>query len=145
MITATSMLRGGGGVPGGGGGGVGGGGGGVAEEEDRVQEGDNGHDRGGLDAEGGRGRAGGGGREDRGQGEGDGDDGEHRGVDAGYSRGEGLGAVLEAAEQQARAEHEEHVADDGADDRGLDHGGQARREGEDGDDELGGVAEGRVG
>src|SRR4028118_825949 len=77
-------------------------------------------------------RGGGGVGEDGGGGEGDGDDAEHRGVDAGYGRGEGLGAVLEAAEQQARAEHEEHVAADGGDDRGLDHGRQARGGGDGG-------------
>ena len=52
--------------------------------------------------------------------------------------------MFQAAGQQARAQHQQQVADDRAGDRRLDQIEQSGADGEDRDDQLGGVAEGSV-
>jgi hypothetical protein len=52
--------------------------------------------------------------------------------------------AADAADQHRRAQHQQHVADDRADDRRLDDLVQARLEREEGDDQLRRVAEGDV-
>jgi hypothetical protein len=71
-------------------------------------------------------------------------DGEHRRVCPRDSHRESLGAVLEAPNQKARTQHQQHVPDNRADYRGLNDGCQSGYQGEYGDDELGGVAEGGI-
>src|SRR5918995_6914861 len=73
-----------------------------------------------------------------------GDASEHRRVRSRDGGREILRAVLDPADQEASSQHQEHVADNRADDRGFYHGREARGEGEDGDDQLGGVTEGGV-
>ena len=55
-----------------------------------------------------------------------------------------LRAVLQPAGDEGEAEDEEQVGEDRADERGLDDGNKARPEGEEGDEQLGQVAEGRL-
>ena len=55
-----------------------------------------------------------------------------------------LSAVLETTRQHRRAKDEQQVADDGARDGRLHHGEEPGLEGEEGDDQLGDVAERRV-
>ena len=50
----------------------------------------------------------------------------------------------EPPEQEGDAEREQEVRQDGADERGPDHVEKARPQRHEGDDQLGGVAEGRV-
>ena len=69
---------------------------------------------------------------------------QHRGLDAGAGAAEGLFLAPDPARQHRRAEDEQDVADDRADDRGLDHLLQALAEREEGDDQLRRVAEGDV-
>ena len=69
---------------------------------------------------------------------------QHRGLRRGGGAIEVLAVALEAAEEHRGPEHEQDVAHDRADDRGLDHLVQAGAEREEGDDELGRVAEGDV-
>ena len=68
----------------------------------------------------------------------------HRRVPARDPRIEALRAVLDAARERRRAEDEQGVPDDRARQGGLDETQEPGTEREDGDDELGGVAEGRV-
>src|SRR5919112_2476292 len=117
---------------------------GAAEDVEQVQDVEHEHHDGHLDAQGGRARTGACEGEDGRQGERGGHDGQHRGVDAGDLGREVLDTVLEAPEEEARPEHEQHVTDDRTDDRSLHHGRQSRGEGEDGYDELRCVAEGGV-
>src|SRR5829696_1741270 len=116
----------------------------AAEDVDQVEDVEHEHHHGHLDAQIGRVRSGVGYGEDGRQRERGGHDGEHRGVDTSYLHREALDAVLQASEQDAGPEHEQYVAYDRPDDRSLDHRREARGEGEDGDYELGGVAEGGV-
>ncbi len=69
---------------------------------------------------------------------------QHRGLHAGAGAAEGLLFAAQPAEEHRGAEHEQDVADDRADDRGLDHLVQALAEGEEGDDQLRRVAESDV-
>lgn len=73
-----------------------------------------------------------------------GDASEHRRVRSRDGGREVLGAVLDPADQEASSQHQEHVTDNRAYDRGLHHGREPRGEGEDGNDQLGGVTEGGV-
>src|SRR5918997_548115 len=116
----------------------------AAEDVEQVEDVEHEHHHGHLDAQVGRVRPGVGNGEDGRQRERGGHDGEHRGVDTGYLHGKALDAVLEAPDQDAGPEHEQHVAYDRPDDGGLDHRREASGEGEYGDYELGGVAEGGV-
>ena len=83
-------------------------------------------------------------REDRRDEQPDRGEDEQRRVRAGDLRAERLGPVAQAAEQDARAEDEQQVADDRAGDRRLDDLDQAGLEREERDDQLGDVAERRV-
>ncbi len=69
---------------------------------------------------------------------------QHLRLDAGVARVELLRVVLEAAQQEGRAEGEEAVAHDRAGQRRLHQVEHSRPQGRDADDELGHVAEGGV-
>ena len=69
---------------------------------------------------------------------------QHRGLRRGGRAVEVLAVAPEPAEEHRGPEHEQHVAHDRADDRGLDHLVQPCAEREEGDDELRRVAEGDV-
>ena len=71
-------------------------------------------------------------------------DGQQDGAVDGVLAVELLRAVLEAARQDGYPQHEQQVADDRAGDGGLDQLEQAALDGEQGDDQLGCVAEGGV-
>src|SRR5215204_719506 len=92
----------------------------AAEDVEQVEDVEHEHHHGHLDAQVGRVRSGVGNGADGRQRECGGHDGEHRGVDTGYLHGEALDAVLQAPEQDARPEHEQHVAYDRPDDGSLD-------------------------
>jgi hypothetical protein len=74
------------------------------------------------------------------------DDGEehHRRGSPGDARVESLQAVLQPADEEREAEDEEEIPEDRADDRGLYQLDLPGPERDDRDDQLGGVAEGRV-
>ena len=69
---------------------------------------------------------------------------QHRALDRGAGAAEGLLLAADPAGQHRRPHDEQDVADDRADDRGLDHLLQPLAEGEEGDDQLRRVAEGDV-
>ena len=83
-------------------------------------------------------------REDRGHEQADKGDDEQCGVGAGDLPAERLRAVAQPADQHAGPEHEQQVADDRAGERRLDDLDEAGLQREEGDDQLGDVAEGRV-
>ena len=82
--------------------------------------------------------------EDRGHDQSDRAEEEHRRAEAGSRAIEALHRVAETADEGCSAEDEEHVADDRSGQRGLDEIGQPLTQGQDADDQLGGIAEGRV-
>src|SRR4051812_6593130 len=69
---------------------------------------------------------------------------QHRAGRARVDPVESLRAELQAANEEARAEHEEDIAEDAPRQRRLDRRREARPERDDGDDQFGGVAERRV-
>ena len=69
---------------------------------------------------------------------------EHPRLDVGGGAVEVLALAPQPSDQHGRPHDEQDVAEDGADDGGLDDFLEALAEGEQGDDELGGVAEGDV-
>ena len=83
-------------------------------------------------------------REDRGHEQADKGDDEQCGVGAGDLPAERLRAVAQPADQHAGPEHEQQVADDRAGERRLHDLDEAGLQREEGDDQLGDVAEGRV-
>ena len=82
--------------------------------------------------------------EDRGHDDGDGGQRHHADLGARADGGEGLDGVAQAAGEERRAEHQQQVADDRADQRGLDDVEHAGAQRDEGDDQLGGIAEGGV-
>jgi hypothetical protein len=79
--------------------------------------------------------------EQRGDAQGDEGQEEHGGVDAGLGAVELLHPVAHPAQQDAQPQHQQQVAQDGAGDGRLHQIQQVLFDGEDGDDELGGVAQ----
>ena len=73
----------------------------------------------------------------------DGEHEQHHDV-AGVLGREALRAVPQPADDEGQAQHEEHVGEDRADERSLDDADQAGTEGEDPEEQLGEVAEGRL-
>ena len=76
--------------------------------------------------------------------DGDGGQRHHADLRAHADRGEALDLVLEAAGQERRPQHQQQVADDRAGERGLDHVEHAGAQRHQGDDQLGGIAQGGV-
>ncbi|KAH6607600.1 hypothetical protein Trco_003913 [Trichoderma cornu-damae] len=83
----------------------------------------------------------GGGVEDGGDDDGGGRQGQHGGGGLGHDGVEVLLRAAQAAEEEAEAHDQQQVGEDGADERGLDNGNLVVDEGDDGDDELDGIAE----
>ena len=69
---------------------------------------------------------------------------EHRRAEHGSRCIEALLRILEAASENARAEHQQHIADDRAGDRSLDHIEQARAQSHERDNQLRRIAERRI-
>ena len=76
--------------------------------------------------------------------QGDGGEGQHGGLCPRALGVEVLLAMAQPAGQHRGAQHQQHIADDRADDRGLDHVVEPGAQRDQGDDELGGVAEGGI-
>jgi hypothetical protein len=76
----------------------------------------------------------------------DGDHGQnqHGGVHAGVFAAEALHAMFQPAQQHAQAQNQQDIAQHRADQRGLDQLHLAGADGDDGDDQLGRVAQGGV-